>query len=79
MPMDFSTFTTQLNDALVAENGPNLAFLLRPTSPHGKDMVKAFRNPTVCACSGYRNLFSLFTHKVRIAQAIQGTDGKSLG
>ena len=47
MPMDFPAFTTQLNDALLAENGPNLAFLLRPTSPHGKDLVKEFRNPTV--------------------------------
>ena len=47
MPMDFPTFITQLNDALIAENGPNLAYLLRPTSPHGKDLVKEFRNPTV--------------------------------
>ena len=47
--MDFPTFTTQLNDALLAENGPNLAFLLRPTSPHGKALVKEFRNPTVYA------------------------------
>jgi hypothetical protein len=47
MPMNFPTFTTQLNDALLSENGPNLAYLLRPTSPHGKDLVKEFRNPTV--------------------------------
>lgn len=47
MPMDFSTYLTQLNDALLAENGPNLAYLLRPTSPHGKDLLKEFRNPTV--------------------------------
>ncbi|KAJ6615563.1 hypothetical protein B0H10DRAFT_1801123 [Mycena sp. CBHHK59/15] len=44
--MDFSTFLTQINDALNAENGPNLAYLLRPTSPHGKDLVKNFRSPT---------------------------------
>jgi len=49
--MDFSTFIVQLNDAIIAENGPNLAFLLRPTSPHGKDLVKEFRNPTVCNSS----------------------------
>jgi hypothetical protein len=54
MPMDFSTFITQLNDAIVSENGPNLAYLLRPTSPHGKELVKEFRNPTVC---GYLQLF----------------------
>ncbi|GLB34162.1 putative PCI domain contatining protein [Lyophyllum shimeji] len=46
MPMDLMTFMSQLNDALVAENGPNLAYLLRPTSPHGKDLMKEFRNPT---------------------------------
>jgi hypothetical protein len=47
MPTNFPTFVTQINDALLAENGPNLAYLLRPTSPHGKDLVKEFRNPTV--------------------------------
>ncbi|KAF8165689.1 hypothetical protein B0H34DRAFT_690045 [Crassisporium funariophilum] len=46
MPMDFSTYIIQLNDAILLENGPNLAYLLRPTSPHGKDLVKEFRNPT---------------------------------
>lgn len=51
MPMDFSTFIVQLNDAIVVENGPNLAYLLRPTSPHGKDLVKEFRNPTVSTSS----------------------------
>jgi len=45
--MDMTTLMSQINDALVAENGPNLAYLLRPTSPHGKDLVKEFRNPTV--------------------------------
>ncbi|KAF5393060.1 hypothetical protein D9757_001115 [Collybiopsis confluens] len=43
--MDFTTFLSQLNDALIAENGANLAYLLRPTSPHGKNFVKEFRNP----------------------------------
>jgi len=37
-----------LAEAIQSENGPNLAYLLRPTSPHGKDLVKEFRNPTVC-------------------------------
>ncbi|RDB19790.1 Protein CSN12 [Hypsizygus marmoreus] len=53
MPMDLTTYMAQLNDALVAENGPNLAYLLRPTSPHGKDLVKQFRNPTRAALSPY--------------------------
>jgi hypothetical protein len=47
MPINFATYLTQLADALQAQNGPNLAYLLRPTSPHGKDLVKEFRNPTV--------------------------------
>jgi hypothetical protein len=45
--MDFATYVVQLNDAIINENGPNLAYLLRPTNPHGKDLVKEFRNPTV--------------------------------
>ena len=45
--MEFSTYIVQLNDSILLENGPNLAYLLRPTSPHGKDLVKEFRNPTV--------------------------------
>lgn len=48
--MDFSTYIMQLNDAILAENGPNLAYLLRPTSPHGKELVKEFRNPSVSEC-----------------------------
>ena len=55
MPMQFTTYLTQLNDALNAENGPNLANLLRPTSPHGKDLVKEFRNPTV-SCMHFPSL-----------------------
>ncbi|KII94637.1 hypothetical protein PLICRDRAFT_33446 [Plicaturopsis crispa FD-325 SS-3] len=53
MPMNFSTYFTQLADALQAENGPNLAYLLRPTSPHGKDLVKEFRNPTRTSLAVY--------------------------
>ncbi|KAJ7682048.1 hypothetical protein DFH06DRAFT_971629 [Mycena polygramma] len=54
MPMDFSTFLTQINDALNAENGPNLAYLLRPTSPHGKDLVKGFRSPTAATLAHFK-------------------------
>jgi hypothetical protein len=46
MPMNFSVFLTQLATALQSENGPDLAFLLRPTSPHGKDLLKELRSPT---------------------------------
>ncbi|KAJ7646844.1 hypothetical protein FB45DRAFT_1099023 [Roridomyces roridus] len=54
MPMDFSTFLTQINDALNAENGPNLAYLLRPTSPHGKDLLKSFRSPTASTLAHFK-------------------------
>ncbi|KAF8632316.1 hypothetical protein AX15_001939 [Amanita polypyramis BW_CC] len=54
MPIDFSTYITQLNDSLVEENGPTLAYLLRPTSPHGKDLVKEFRNPTRALLNRYK-------------------------
>jgi hypothetical protein len=46
MPIDFTTYLSLLNDAIVNENGPNLAYLLRPTS-YGKDLLREFRNPTV--------------------------------
>ncbi|KAH6914763.1 COP9 signalosome complex subunit 12 [Coprinopsis sp. MPI-PUGE-AT-0042] len=43
MPVTFTNYLTQLTDAIIAQNGPNLAYLLRPTSPHGKDLVKEQR------------------------------------
>ncbi|KAL0950086.1 hypothetical protein HGRIS_010087 [Hohenbuehelia grisea] len=52
--MDFSTYLAKINSALGTESGPNLAFLLRPTSPHGKDLVKEFRNPTPSSLSVYK-------------------------
>ena len=60
MPMEFSTFIVQLNDAILLENGPNLAYLLRPTSPHGKDPAKEFRNPTVGNGRSLWNTLKLF-------------------
>jgi hypothetical protein len=53
MAINFSVFLTQLATALQTENGPDLAFLLRPTSPHGKDLLKELRSPTVRVCSVY--------------------------
>ncbi|KAI6127359.1 hypothetical protein EDD16DRAFT_1825382, partial [Pisolithus croceorrhizus] len=40
-------------------DGQRLAYLLRPTSPHGKDLVKEFRNPSVHhldGCKPYRHV-----------------------
>ncbi|TRM67840.1 hypothetical protein BD626DRAFT_545149 [Schizophyllum amplum] len=42
--MDFPTFITHINDSLAHENGIGLAYLLRPTSPHGRELVKQYRN-----------------------------------
>lgn len=49
MPITFSIYLTQLVNALQNENGSDLALLLRPTSPHGKDLIKELRNPSVRA------------------------------
>ncbi|KAL7282618.1 hypothetical protein ACG7TL_004090 [Trametes sanguinea] len=46
MSSKFSTFLMQLAEALRDEKGPELAYLLKPTSEHGKGIIKEFRNPT---------------------------------
>ncbi|KIJ69749.1 hypothetical protein HYDPIDRAFT_142294 [Hydnomerulius pinastri MD-312] len=46
MTVPFSTFIVQLSEAVQSEDGQRLAYFLRPTSPHGKDLVKEFRNPS---------------------------------
>ncbi|OSX59333.1 hypothetical protein POSPLADRAFT_1150079 [Postia placenta MAD-698-R-SB12] len=46
MSIRFSTFISQIAQALQEERGPELAYLLKPTSEHGKQLVKEFRNPT---------------------------------
>lgn len=48
MAVPFTTFLVQLLESVHAEDGQRLAYLLRPTSPHGKDLVKEFKNPSVC-------------------------------
>ncbi|KAL6309779.1 hypothetical protein BKA93DRAFT_850285 [Sparassis latifolia] len=42
----FSAFLSQLAEVLRDERGPELAYLLKPTSEHGRGLVKDFRNPT---------------------------------
>ncbi|KAI9569279.1 hypothetical protein HD554DRAFT_599157 [Boletus coccyginus] len=46
MAVPFTTFLVQLLESVHAEDGQRLAYLLRPTSPHGKDLVKEFKNPS---------------------------------
>jgi hypothetical protein len=47
MPVTYTQFLTLIATALREENGLDLAYLIRPVSAHGKDLVKEFRNPTV--------------------------------
>ncbi|KAH0840307.1 hypothetical protein J3R83DRAFT_1317 [Lanmaoa asiatica] len=46
MAVPFTTFLVQLLESVHVEDGQRLAYLLRPTSPHGKDLVKEFKNPS---------------------------------
>ncbi|KAH9938096.1 uncharacterized protein B0H18DRAFT_866191 [Fomitopsis serialis] len=49
----FAVFLTQIAQALREEKGPELAYLLKPTSDHGKQLVKEFKNPTRQSLSYY--------------------------
>ncbi|KAI9467114.1 hypothetical protein BJY52DRAFT_1111063 [Lactarius psammicola] len=53
MPVTYTQFLTLIATALRDENGIDLAHLIRPISPHGKDLVKEFRNPTRQSLSRY--------------------------
>ena len=59
--MNFPAYLYQLAETLAASEGPKLAYLLRPTSPHGKELVKQFRNTTVTPTANsclWRNWFT---------------------
>jgi hypothetical protein len=45
--MNFNGFLAHLDEALSNEDGVKLSYLLRPSSPHGKELLKEIRNPTV--------------------------------
>ena len=54
MGVSFTDYLSMLGTALVDQQGPHLAYLLRPTSKHAKDIIKEFRgNPTVSMFSDY--------------------------
>ncbi|KAI9447934.1 hypothetical protein H4582DRAFT_2107372 [Lactarius indigo] len=53
MPVTYTQFLTLIATALRDENGIDLAHLIRPISPHGKDLIKEFRNPTRQSMSRY--------------------------
>ena len=47
MPVTFTNFLEQISHNLDAYDGPRLAYLLRVTGPHVKDLLREFKNPTV--------------------------------
>ena len=47
MPVTFTDFLEQISYTLDAYDGPRLAYLLRVTGPHVKDLLREFKNPTV--------------------------------
>jgi len=47
MPVTFTNFLEQISQNLDAHDGPRLAYLLRVTGPHVKDLLREFKNPTV--------------------------------
>ncbi|THH28418.1 hypothetical protein EUX98_g5768 [Antrodiella citrinella] len=51
--MNFSTFLMTIAAALREEEGPQLAYLLKPVEEHGKSLIKEFRNPTRQSLSYY--------------------------
>jgi hypothetical protein len=47
MPVTFTNYLEQISFNLDAHDGPKLAYLLRVTGPHVKDLLREFKNPTV--------------------------------
>lgn len=47
MPVTFTDYLAQISHNLDAHDGPRLAYLLRVTGPHVKDLLREFKNPTV--------------------------------
>lgn len=55
MGISFTDYLSMLGTALAEQQGPNIAYLLRPTTSYGKDIVKEFRgNPTVSIASSLK-------------------------
>lgn len=76
----FSLFLTQLAQSLREEKGPELAYLLKPTSEHGKGLVKDFRsNVTVRHSAAATTLTSLTRALETITIPLRRLPRKSLG
>ncbi|TFY69177.1 hypothetical protein EVG20_g3258 [Dentipellis fragilis] len=56
MPVTFAQYAQRVAVALRDEDGTDLAHLIRLTSPHAKDLVKEFRNPTRQSLARYEGI-----------------------
>ncbi|VDB97135.1 unnamed protein product [Peniophora sp. CBMAI 1063] len=54
MPVTFAKYLEQLVDTITRREGNELAFLLRPSSPHASPLADEFRNPTPKSFARYR-------------------------
>ncbi|KAF9782252.1 hypothetical protein BJ322DRAFT_1075075 [Thelephora terrestris] len=54
MPVTFTNYLEQISHNLDAHDGPRLAYLLRVTGPHVKDLLREFKNPTLQGLSRYQ-------------------------
>lgn len=78
MPMNFTQYIAQISSALHEEDGPKLGHLIRPTSPHGKDLVKEYRNATVrdtkSGCPPNADITPWYIQPENLIQSLQRTD-----
>ncbi|KAI5123395.1 hypothetical protein M0805_006103 [Coniferiporia weirii] len=70
MAITFAEYLSMLGTALAQQQGPHLAYLLRPTSPHAKDLIKQFRNPTRQALSAYEGSLTAPWDEIAISYAL---------
>ncbi|KAF4601868.1 COP9 signalosome (CSN) subunit [Pleurotus pulmonarius] len=74
MTVNLSVLITQLSDAIMGEKGSELAYLLRPTSPYAKDLVKEFRNPTADTLRDYKGSIASPWDEIAIQYVLVCTD-----
>lgn len=72
MPVTFTNFLEQISHNLDAHDGPRLAYLLRVTGPHVKDLLREFKNPTVSTATLYTRRNRSDGPRLTFAQQLQG-------
>ncbi|THH11476.1 hypothetical protein EW145_g621 [Phellinidium pouzarii] len=70
MTITFTEYLSMLGTAVLQQQGPHLAYLLRPTSPHAKDFTKEFRNPTRQMLSAYEGSLVAPWDEIAISYAL---------